>query len=120
MSSDLDILPDRPPGAGVTPSAARLWRRTKQLTAVLLLLWILVNLVSTWFARELNQLHVADFPLGYWMAAQGALLLYLAIVLVYDRSMRRMESQCLAEEDIARSVAASQPRSAGERRPPPP
>ncbi|MDD2885916.1 MAG: DUF4212 domain-containing protein [Dechloromonas sp.] len=74
------------------------WRKTRRLTIILLLLWLVLTFGVNWFARELNQLDFLGFPLGFYMGAQGALLLYLAIIVYYNRKMRALD----AEQDNAR------------------
>lgn len=65
--------------------ARHLW-----LKAGLLLAWVLVSFVACYFARDL-QVMVAGWPLGYWIAAQGAILAFLAITIFYCRAMDRFE-----------------------------
>ena len=74
---------------------SRFWSRTKRLTAGLLVAWLLVNLLGSWFARDLNAFKVWGFPLGFWVAAQGALIAYLAIIVVYVWRMDRLEANYL-------------------------
>jgi len=57
----------------------------------LLLIWLLVNLVGPWFARDLDRIHGLGFPFGFWIAAKGVLLLYLFIIVVYVHVMDRLE-----------------------------
>ena len=71
------------------------WQRTRRLTLGLLAAWLAVNLLVPWFARDLNALQAWGFPLGYWLAAEGALLIYLLIVVVYAVAMDRLEAQLL-------------------------
>jgi cation/acetate symporter len=52
------------------------------LKCVLLVLWASVSFGPVYFARSLQRV-VLGWPLNYWMAAQGCLLLYIAIVSVY-------------------------------------
>jgi putative solute:sodium symporter small subunit len=66
------------------------WRRTRRLTAWLLLAWALVAFVPVVFARELS-VEVFGWPLAFWLASQGALLGFCAIVIVYARCMRRLD-----------------------------
>ena len=66
-----------------TGPAHRFWRNTRRLTGALLGLWLAVTLLVPWFARDLGAWQVFGFPLGYWLAAKGALLLYLAIIVAY-------------------------------------
>ena len=80
------------------PVAARrkFWQHTRRLTLCLLAVWLAVNLWVPWFARDLNLLRAWGFPLGYWLAAEGALLVYLLIIVVYAVAMDRLEAQLLA------------------------
>ena len=90
------------------------WARTRVLTAVLLLLWLLINLLVPWFARELNAVQAFGFPAGYWLAAEGALLAYLLIIAVYVWRMDRLEARCLQDLqcETAETPAASGPAAA--------
>lgn len=71
----------------------RHWQKTRRLTLVLLLIWILVTFVLNWFARELNTLVIFGFPLGFYMGAQGLLVVYLLIIWFYNRQMRRLDAE---------------------------
>jgi len=77
--------------------------RHLQLKGALLLVWVLVSFVAMYFARDLGKVVVAGWPLGYWIAAQGAVLVFIAIVVVYGWAMNRLEAQ-----DQARAQAAAQ------------
>ncbi|MBI1891635.1 MAG: DUF4212 domain-containing protein [Burkholderiales bacterium] len=70
---------------------ARIWSRTEKLTLKLLLVWASVTLGVIFFARELSSLTLFGWPLSFYMAAQGALLVYLAIVVAYAWRMHRTE-----------------------------
>ena len=74
-------------------SAARAihWQRTRRLTAVLLALWLATTFGSVFFARELAGLSLFGWPLPFYLAAQGAALIYLAILGVYALRMRRYD-----------------------------
>lgn len=73
--------------------AATYWQRTRRLTFGLLFFWALVTFVLNWFANELNQIVVFGFPLGFYMAAQGELLIYLLIIWFYNRRMARLDAE---------------------------
>ncbi len=66
------------------------WPYTRRLTAGLLLAWALVAFAPVFFARELS-VELFGWPLGFWLASQGALLAFCAIVIVYARLMNRAE-----------------------------
>jgi len=69
------------------------WQRTRRLTLALLLLWLVVTFVVSWFAPQLNEIVIFGFPLGFYMDAQGVLVIYLAIIWFYNRRMRQLEAE---------------------------
>jgi putative solute:sodium symporter small subunit len=66
--------------------------RVLALKAGLLSIWALVSFVLCWFAPAL-QFNVGPWPFFYWMAAQGSLLVFIAIVAVYAWAMDRLEPE---------------------------
>ncbi len=90
-----------------TSARAVFWARTKTLTVALLVVWLGVNLLVPWFARDLNAVQAFGFPLGYWLAAEGSLLVYLLIIVVYVVAMDRLEANCLDDSDAAVRAADS-------------
>ncbi len=69
------------------------WRATLRLTSVLLLAWAAASFLPGWFAEDLNNFTFYGWPLGFYMAAQGALIIFLLIVWIYDRWMTRLEQR---------------------------
>ena len=67
------------------------WRKTRRLTALLLALWLATTFCTVFFARELAHLAVFGWPLSFYMAAQGASLVYLALIGAYAWYMRRLD-----------------------------
>ncbi|SFU97742.1 DUF4212 domain-containing protein [Pseudoduganella namucuonensis] len=74
------------------------WRRTRDTTALLLLLWMLTSFGAVFFARELSGLTLFGWPMSFYLAAQGASLVYLAIIGGYAWRMRRLDRQYQAGE----------------------
>jgi putative solute:sodium symporter small subunit len=70
---------------------ARHWQRCARLTSLLLAAWLITTFCSAFFARELSGLTVFGWPLSFYLAAQGAALIYLAIVAAYALAMRRYD-----------------------------
>ena len=70
----------------------RLWRRRMRVTGGLLALWFAVTFGVAFFARELDFV-VFGWPLSFWVAAQGALLVYMALVVMYARQMGRIDEE---------------------------
>lgn len=69
------------------------WLKTRRLTLALLALWFVVTFVLNWFARELNQFSLFGFPLGFYLGAQGLLVIYLMIIWYYNRRMRQLDAE---------------------------
>jgi putative solute:sodium symporter small subunit len=75
------------------------WRQTRQLTAGLFVIWVLVTFVMNWYARELNEIVIFGFPLGFYMGAQGILIIYLLIIWFYNRRMRALDEEYRIEDE---------------------
>ncbi|QEL65398.1 hypothetical protein OTERR_19220 [Oryzomicrobium terrae] len=75
------------------------WRKNLRITGVLLAIWFIVTFVASFYARELNQVVVAGFPLGFYMAAQGSLVVYVLIIWFYARYMKRLDREYGVNED---------------------
>lgn len=69
------------------------WKKTQRITLLLLLIWVVVTFVLSWFASWLNQWHFLGFPLGFYMAAQGSLFIYLLLIWIYNRRMRQLDAE---------------------------
>lgn len=63
------------------------WR----LHAVLLSLWFAVSFGAVFFVRDLQAV-VAGWPVGFWFASQGAVLVFIAIVVLFAWRMNRREA----------------------------
>jgi putative solute:sodium symporter small subunit len=69
-----------------------MWRRRMRITGWLLAIWFIVTFGVSFFARELS-IVVAGWPVSFWMASQGALLVYVALVVFYARRMGRLDEE---------------------------
>jgi putative solute:sodium symporter small subunit len=70
------------------------WRYNVALTTVLLVIWFVVTFViSGVMAGWLNHYTVLGFPLGYYMAAQGSLAIFVVEIAVYAYLMNRKDEE---------------------------
>ena len=69
------------------------WRKNLLITAVLLVIWFIATFVEGWYARELNSITFLGFPLGFYMSAQGSLIIYVAIIGFYAWYMEKLDKQ---------------------------
>jgi putative solute:sodium symporter small subunit len=67
------------------------WHKNLTVTAILLAIWFVVTFVISYFARELNQITFLGFPLAFYMGAQGALIIYVAIIWYYAHYMNKLD-----------------------------
>ena len=78
------------------------WDRTRRMSLLLLAIWLVTGFGTVFFARELARFEVFGWPLSFYMAAQGASLICLAIIGVYAWRMRQFDRLCArALEDKA-------------------
>lgn len=76
------------------------WQRCLRLTGALLLLWTLLTFGFGYFAADLR-FSLFGWPFSFWVAAQGALLVYCAIVWFYALAMDRLDAAHAAEDQAA-------------------
>lgn len=67
------------------------------MTGWLLATWLLATFCIIFFARELSGLSIFGWPLSFYLAAQGASLIYLAIIGFYAWRMRALERRYRGE-----------------------
>lgn len=65
----------------------RHWAKTRNLTIVVLVIWFIFSFVVHWFAKDLNEVTFIGFPLGYYFAAQGSLIIF--VVLIFAQNWRQ-------------------------------
>ena len=86
------------------------WQRLDPL--VLLLVGLLLG-CGVLFADSLNAVRLGGFPLGFWFAQQGSILVFVVLVLIYALAMGKLDRDHHAElETLAAELAgeATDPR----------
>ena len=74
------------------------WHKNLVITAILLLIWFVATFVEGWYARELNALTFMNFPFGFYMSAQGSLVIYVVLIGIYAWYMNRLDKEYDVEE----------------------
>lgn len=73
--------------------------------AVLLLIWAAVGLgAGILFADSLSSYRIGGFPLGFWFAQQGSILVFVALILAYAVIMNRLDRK--HHEDLEMAARA--------------
>jgi len=74
------------------------WSRNLKITAVLLFIWFVATFVMGYFAVPLAEINFFGWPLSFYMAAQGSLIIYVAILYYYAKKMRQLDVEYGVDE----------------------
>jgi putative solute:sodium symporter small subunit len=77
------------------------WRRTTRLMLTHLAIWLFFGYIVHMFVNQLNQftIPVLQFPLGFYMAAQGSLIAFVVMLFVFARQQDRIDREHGVAED---------------------
>ena len=65
----------------------------------ILFIWFLASFVVHMFAIQLNQIVIAGFPLGFYMAAQGALIIFVILCFWNASAQNKIDEEFGVAED---------------------
>ena len=75
------------------------WRANLAYVAVLLVIWFAVSYgAGILLVDELNAVRIGRAPLGFWMAQQGSIYVFVALIFVYVWLMNRLDRRYGVEE----------------------
>jgi len=77
----------------ITEKHRQYWSKNLSMTGVLLAIWFVATFVVSWYARELNEITIAGFPFAFYMAAQGALIIYVVVIWFYAHRMNQLDKE---------------------------
>lgn len=69
----------------------RYWPRVRLFSFTLLLAWFLMTFLAVFYARELAEIDFFGWPVSFYLAAQGLVLFYLAVIGLYVKYMQRLD-----------------------------
>jgi putative solute:sodium symporter small subunit len=84
------------------PTPAQIhWKRNLQLVGGLLTVWFIVSYgCGILWVEELNAYFMGGFPLGFWFAQQGSMVVFILLIALYcvrmdalDKAARESEEQ---------------------------
>lgn len=111
--NNVNPLPE-PPAVSEAMAHAhrRYWRFNLALIAVLMTIGFAVSFIAPLFAHALDGLRFAGFSLPFYLGAQGAILIYVALVVVYIVLMQHADRvlQAAREADMAIRQASQAPQ----------
>jgi len=76
------------------------WGATSRLMWIALAIWAFFAFVIHFFVNSLNEIVILGFPLGFYMAAQGSLIAFVALLFWFARAQDAIDREYgVAEED---------------------
>ena len=82
------------------------WKKSLRLQIALLVVWFVVPYVfGILLAEPLHEVRFFNFPLSFWIAQNGAIFLFVALIFIYANRMDHLDEQFdVHDEDLDASV----------------
>ncbi len=75
------------------------WQENKKLTTITLIIWAIVSYGAAVIVSALNNIVIFGFPLGYYMGAQGSLIVFVVLIFYYAYKMNILDKKYGVEEE---------------------
>jgi len=69
------------------------WGRTSKLMWIIMALWVIFSFGIHLFAPSLNKIKIIGFPLGFYMAAQGSLIVFVVLCFWNARAQNKIDEE---------------------------
>lgn len=79
--------------------AEEYWHKTRNLMWTVLVVWFIFGFGIHFFVRQLNEFTFLGFPLGYYMAAQGSLIVFVVLIFWFAARQNRIDEEYGVAED---------------------
>jgi putative solute:sodium symporter small subunit len=76
------------------------WGKTSKLMMLMMALWVFFGFIVHMFVVQLNSINILGFPLGFYMAAQGSLIVFVVALFWFAKAQDSIDRECgVAEEE---------------------
>jgi putative solute:sodium symporter small subunit len=76
------------------------WNATLKLLLTVLAVWFVVGYVlAIVLAPVLNNIMLGGYPLGFWMAQQGSMYIFVALIFIFARAQGKIDEKFDVHED---------------------
>jgi putative solute:sodium symporter small subunit len=75
------------------------WAKTRNLTFVILIFWVIFSFVLPWNAHDLNSISFMGFPLGFYFTAQGSLIAFVLMIVIQNWLQDKIDDEYGMHED---------------------
>ena len=101
-------------GSKIEERSRGYWRANLKVKVPLLIIWAFFGYVlAILLAEPLNNITFIGFPLGFWFAHQGAIVVFVILIFVYARRMDRLDEEFDVHEEELGSARKRVQRSSG-------
>ena len=70
------------------------WRKNLQYLSILLSVWFIVSFgCSILFVDFLDRIKIGGFRLGFWVAQQGSIYVFVVLIFIYVCLMNRLDKK---------------------------
>lgn len=81
------------------PTEEAWWQKTKTLMIISLVVWAIAGFGIHFFVNQLNSMSFIGFPLGFYMAAQGSLIIFVALIFWFSARQDAIDREHGVAED---------------------
>jgi putative solute:sodium symporter small subunit len=86
--------------AVITPEKAKAyWKETSGHMYLVLAVWAFFAFFVHIFAPSMNAIHVLGFPLGYWFASQGSIVVFIVSIWYYANKQNQIDEKYNVAEE---------------------
>lgn len=83
-----------------SPAARAYWKENIRIVATLLVVWFIASYGLGILAVDfLDQFRMFGFPLGFWIAQQGSIFVFVILIFVYIYKMNQLDHKYGVDED---------------------
>ena len=75
------------------------WSKTRTLMFVTLAIWAFFSFFVHFFVSALNGIIILGFPLGFYMAAQGSLVIFVVLIFWFASRQNSIDEEFGVAED---------------------
>lgn len=79
--------------------AEKHWEKTRSLMWTVLAVWFVFGFVIHLFARPLNEIVIFGFPMGFYFAAQGSLIVFVILIFWFSARQNRIDEEFGVDEE---------------------
>jgi putative solute:sodium symporter small subunit len=81
------------------PREDEYWKKTSRLMIIMMSLWFFFSYAVHFFVTPLNSIKLFGFPLGFYMAAQGSLIAFVAMLFWFAKAQDKIDRDSGVAED---------------------